>query len=368
MPFVRARHALAVAGFSALAGASGCSSEPTMGTTVRSSSETHRSRGLEKVVRLAGTVEAVRAHSAIVPRLVGQPTGSGSLLLTRLAPTGTRANLGEVLAEFDRQEQDRIARDRRSELLDLDEQIRKKKSEQAVARAHDETELKQAENDVGRARLDVQRNPLLPRIDAEKNDLALEQAQARLAQLAAAFTLKRRAAGAELRILEIRRDRAKAEADHAERNARLMTIVAPFAGIVVRKTTFRGPGQMSELHVGEEVRPGAPILDLVDSSAMQVRARVNQADIAWVTAGQRARVRLDAYPDLDFEGRVEQLAPLAVASTMTPRVREFVALISITGTHPSLMPDLSAAVDIVVPDATSNETMAVAPALRLAAR
>jgi HlyD family secretion protein len=292
---------------------------------------------------------------------VGQPTGGGGLLLTRLAPSGTRASPGDVLAEFDRQEQDRIARDRRSDLLDLDEQIRKKQAEQAVARARDETELKKAENDLGRARLDVQRNPLLARIDAEKNDLALEQAEARLAQLREAFALKRRAAGAEIRVLEIRRDRARTDADYAERNARLMTIVAPFAGVVVLKSTFRGPGQLSELRVGEEVRPGMPILDLVDSSAMQVRARINQADIADITAGQAARIRLDAYPELTFDGRIDQVAPLAVASTLTPRVREFVALISIGGSHPSLMPDLSAAVDLDVHFTPPGQTVAASP-------
>jgi HlyD family secretion protein len=79
---------------------------------------------------------------------------------------------------------------------------------------------------------------------------------------------------------------------------------------------------------------------------MQVRARVNQADIGLVAKGQAAKIRLDAYPDLAFDGRVELIAPLAVTSSMTPRVRTFVALVSIQGSNPQLMPDLTASVDL----------------------
>ena len=80
---------------------------------------------------------------------------------------------------------------------------------------------------------------------------------------------------------------------------------------------------------------------------MQVRARVSQSDINLIMPGQAAKIRLDAYPDLLFDGRVETLAPLGVASGMTPKVRAFTAVVSITGMDPQLMPDLSASVEIV---------------------
>ena len=43
---------------------------------------------------------------------------------------------------------------------------------------------------------------------------------------------------------------------------------------------------------------------------------------------------------------VEQVAPVGTTSRLTDRVRNFVALVSIQGNHPKLMPDLSAAVDV----------------------
>jgi multidrug resistance efflux pump len=296
-------------------------------------------------LRVSGTVEAVKAVTIVTPRLTGTGPGSNSLVITRLASAGSLLRAGDVLVQFDPQDQVQTAQDRRAEYLDFTEQIRRKQAEQAAALAKDQTELEQATNDVERARLDVAKNELLPKIDAEKNTLALEQAEARLRALRKTFDLKRKAAAAEIRILEIQRDRARGAMEHAEDNARRMTIVAPFEGLVVAKQVWKG-GTMGDVQEGEEVRAGLPILDLVDPRRMQVRARVNQADIELVRVGQKARVSLDAYPDLVFDGRVEQLSPLALLSTLTPKVRSFVAIVSIAGSHPNLMPDLSAAVDL----------------------
>lgn len=299
-----------------------------------------------ETLRIAGTVEAVRTLSVRAPRMRGAPS-EAPLVVTKLVPGGTRVEVGDVLAEFDRQDQERTARDRRSEFLDLEGQIRQLQAEHAAARATDLADLTVAESDIERARLDVTTNPLLPRVDAEKNDLALEEATARAAQLRTTLALKRKAANAELRILEIQRDRALSAARDAERNAALMVVRAEFSGLVVLQSVWR-QGRLAEVQESEEVRPGVAILDVVDASAMQVRARVNQADITHVSVGRPVKVRLDAYPDLVFKGRVEQVAPLAVPSALTPRVRTFTVVVSIDGSHELLMPDLSAAVDLTV--------------------
>jgi multidrug resistance efflux pump len=295
-------------------------------------------------IRATGTTEAVLSATTVAPRLAGQ---SYNLIVTRLVAGGTRVRTGDVLVEFDRQEQIRAALDRRAEYLDLEQQILKRRAEQAASLAADETALTVADHDVGRARLEIEKNQFLPRIDAEKNTLVLEQATARLAQLRQALSLKARSAAAELRMLEIRRDRAERAWRNAEANANVMIARAPFEGLAILRSTFKG-SQMAEVQEGDEIYAGTPVVDVVDPARMQVRARISQVDGGSVTVGQPATIRLDAYPDLVFDGRVEQIAPLAVSSPLTARVRMFSALIGIVGAHPKLMPDLSAAVDIAV--------------------
>jgi HlyD family secretion protein len=79
---------------------------------------------------------------------------------------------------------------------------------------------------------------------------------------------------------------------------------------------------------------------------MRVRTRVNQADINGLRVDQPVKVGLDAYPELFFGGRVAQISPIAVTSTLNPKVRNFVVLIDVSGSHANLMPDLTASLDV----------------------
>ncbi len=298
-----------------------------------------------RTLRLTGIIESVRYHNVTAPRLVGVTGPTNTLIITKLARGGSQVAPGALLVEFDRQTQLKAAFDRRAQYLDFEEQIRKKRAEQEQAKAKDDAELAVAANAVETARLEMKKNELVAKILAEKNTLRLEQVQAELKQLQETFALKRRAEEAEVRILEIQRDRARTAMQQAEQNASRMVVNSPLPGVVVLRMNWRG-SQMVEIQEGEEARPGMPIMLVVDPSAMLVRVKVNQADLHVLRAGQPARISLDAYPGLEFPGRVEQVAPVGTTSRLTDRVRNFVAIVSIQGSHPKLMPDLSAAVDV----------------------
>jgi len=269
------------------------------------------------------------------------------MIITKLVAPGATVKPGAVLVEFDRQNQERNFLDRHAEFRDLEEQIKKRKADQDAARARDDTELKQSENDVAAAELEIRKNEVISRIDAEKNQQNLEEAKARFQQLKETYNLKRTAAAADVRILEIQRDRARNAMRHAQENAQKLIIRSPLSGIVVF-TPIGRPGGMGEVQEGDEVRPGTPFLQVVDPSAMQVRARVNQADVPFLRPGQPVQVRLDAYPDLVFSGKLERLAAIGITSSMNTKVRTFATTFSIEGNDPRLLPDLSAAVEIEI--------------------
>jgi HlyD family secretion protein len=299
--------------------------------------------GAPAAVRLHGSVEPVRSHPVVVPRLTGSATGT--LVIVHLVKPGTVVKRGDLLIEFDRQAQLKTAHDREAEYSDFVEQINKKRGEQITARAHDEAEIKTAENAVKAAELEMLKNEMSPPIVAEQNTLTLAESKAKLQQLRKTFDLKRKSDVADVRALEIQRDRAKNAWTHAENNAGKMRVESPIDGMVVLKTTWKN-GTMGEVQEGEEVRSGLPILDVVDASVMRVRARVNQADIAYLHVGRPARITLDSYPAKTFSGRLEQLSQIGAISTMSNRVRTFLAVFSIDGSDAHLMPDLAAAIDV----------------------
>src|SRR5690606_1740244 len=83
-------------------------------------------------------------------------------------------------------------------------------------------------------------------------------------------------------------------------------IHAPFAGIVTVR--HRQPG--------EAVSPGMPVLTLMDPADRWVRIYVREDLVGRVALGQPAEIRVDAYPDRDFRGRVVFIAD---APEFTPR-------------------------------------------------
>jgi multidrug efflux pump subunit AcrA (membrane-fusion protein) len=296
-------------------------------------------------VRVHGIVEAVESHTIAAPRLSGQ--GLGTLVITRLVKNGSAVHQGDVLVEFDRQAQLKNVLDKEAEYKGLVAQIAKKEAEQAAARAADETELKKAEDALKTAELEVKKNEIVSRIDAEKNLENLEEARATFQQLTQTFDLKRLAAKAEKRILEIQRDRALTAMKWAQSNTEKMLVHASMDGVAVINSMWKG-GNMSEVQEGDEVRAGFPFMQVVNPAQMQIRAKVNQADIEELRQGQSVQIGLDAYPDLKFGGRVENIAAVAQASSFSGKARTVVVLFTINGTDPKLMPDLSASVDVEV--------------------
>jgi multidrug efflux pump subunit AcrA (membrane-fusion protein) len=309
-------------------------------------SATVKRQDFVRSVRLSGTVEAVNATIVAAPRLSGQ--NNNSLVIMRLIQNGRTVQPGDPLVEFDRQEQLRNALDRRAELTDLEQQIKKRQAEEVAARASDDSTLAQAKSAQEKARLELIKNDMLPKIQAEKNTLAFEEAEAKLKQLQETYDLKRRAAAADIRILEIRRERSENNMKQAESNAERMLVTSPLPGVAVIKTTWKNGGNMSEFMEGDEVRPGQPVIEVVNPAVMRVRARVNQADMNDLRSGQHVTVGLDAYPELSFSGTVDQISPIGQQSTLSPKVRTFIVLVLVQGSHPNLMPDLTASLDVEI--------------------
>ncbi len=298
-----------------------------------------------KTVRLNGVIGAVESFSVLAPRLSGQMMGSGSMVITKIARNGSSVRKGDILVEFDSQTQMKNIMDRQADYDGYLQQIRKKQADQKSARIADETDIKGAEVDVQTALVEMRKNELVPRYQAETNKANLEEARAQLKQLKETFDLKRQAEGADLRILEIQRDRALKALEHAKGNVDKMIMMSTMDGLVVLTPIYKGNRRM-EPKEGDEVGSGAAVMQVVNPSAMKVSAAVNQVDIAQVQAGQTGDIRLDAYPDLVFPGKVERISLISSSDADSKKIRFFSVMVSIQGKNPKLLPDLTAAVDV----------------------
>jgi len=312
-------------------------------------------KNLSQTLRINGTTQASRSFVVLAPKLEGAQVGS--MVVTKLAPAGSQVKNGDLLVEFDPQAQMKDYLDKKGTFDNLVSQVAQKQSDADIARAKDDTAMKQAEDELKRAQLEIQRNEVVSRIDAEKNQEAVDEGQATLKQLKETYQLKRAAATAAIKILEIQRDRAKEAMRYALGNAAKMTVHSPMEGVVVYNTIWLG-GRMGTVQQGDQVRPGVPFLQVVDPSRMQVRVDLNQVDLLKVHPGQKAEMHLDAYPGMTLPAVLQELSPLGHTGQFSEMVRTFTARFTVQGNDPRLLPDLSAAMDL---DLGSQNNVLVVP-------
>jgi multidrug efflux pump subunit AcrA (membrane-fusion protein) len=175
--------------------------------------------------------------------------------------------------------------------------------------------MMQAGSAASRAQLEMLKNEMLPKIRVEKNTLALEEAQARLKALKQTYDLKRRAAEADIKVLEIRRDRSANAMRQAATNADRMQIKSPISGIAVIKPP--GGSNMAELQEGDEVAR------VSRRRRRESRDHEGAGEGTRPTSGSRRTVRRcgrpGRYPGCPLVGTVDQISPIGVQSSLSPR-------------------------------------------------
>ena len=128
------------------------------------------------------------------------------------------------------------------------------------------------------------------------------------------------------------------------------TVIAPMSGTVTRLNVEEGEIVTSGRSAFSQ---GPAVLTIADLSKMVVKTRINEVDIAKIDLGQRVEIRVDAYRDKVFDGRVSEIAPSAY--TPDPRGGQqgdgtitFEVVIEVVGSPAELLPGMSADVDIIV--------------------
>jgi HlyD family secretion protein len=312
-------------------------------TTVGGETAVATTKNFVSVLRLSGTTEALHSRSILAPQLAGAQLDT--MVVTKVLPAGRVVHKGDLLVQFDPQAQIKDALDKKATYEDLVDQVIEKRAAEEAVRAKDEDDLHEAEDALQKAQLEMGKNEILSRIDVEKNQESLAEAQESLKQLQHTFDLKRQAATADIRTLEIQRDRARATMLYAQSNAQKMSISSPMDGVVVLNNVWLND-RMAQVQEGDQVRPGVPFMKVIDPAAMEVRVEVNQEDLLKLHLGQPAQISLDAYPQMTFPGKLEELDPLGQPSGQSDTIRTFAAVFSILGANAKLMPDLSASVDL----------------------
>lgn len=307
---------------------------------------THVQQGRVQVtVYTAGDLRASRAVQLAAPPMGGQ------LQIVQLADTGAVVRAGDVVVEFDAAEQEFNLEQARFDLQLAEQDIVKAETQAAVQTADDAVALLHARYDVRRAELDIQSSELVSAIKAQQNVLTLDEAKQRLAQLEADVKTHAETGGASAAGLREKRNKAQLSVQVAQRNIDSLHVRAPFDGVVSVRTNFQAfggiyfGGAMPDYRVGDAAFAGQPIAEVVDSSRIEVTAKLPEQDRANVVPGQTVEVAVDALPDARLRGTVRSVSGVASRGLFDSGTRQFDIAFDISG-NPSVRPGVSAAIAI----------------------
>ncbi len=149
---------------------------------------------------------------------------------------------------------------------------------------------------------------------------------------------------AESRVIQ-----AQASLDRAQKDLDNTRIIAPIDGIVLGKKVSEGQSLTSGYATPEMFTLAQ------DLTKMQIEAKVSEADVVKIKAGQTAQFTLDGYPDEKFNGTIRQVrtnysASSSSNSNSSSNSTTYTVVIDVDNTEGKFMPGMTATISIITQD------------------
>lgn len=286
----------------------------------------------------AGDVEAESSISINAPMMWG-----AKLQVIDVVPEGTIVEQGDFLLQFDVSDLEDQKKLREDQLASLQADLVKLKAQQALTIYNQEQSLQLAEYSYEQAKLRLEMRKFESQAQQEEARLELKQAEIERDKLQKQLNSQKIIHRSQIiqRQTGIREseNRVKSTIDRISR----LQILSPASGMVVYQQV-RG----ERVKEGYESRPGWPLMYIPDLSSMVIKVFINEVDRLKVKVGLQAEITLEAYPDLNFTGRVRNISRLAQVVTGEERLKGFVAYVEVNGTDPRMKPGITAQVKIIL--------------------
>lgn len=151
----------------------------------------------------------------------------------------------------------------------------------------------------------------------------------------------------------------QAKLEKFQKQVNMCKLYAPTDGMIVyanERSAMPGMTQ-PDIQEGSMVRERQRILRLPDVGHMRVNAKIDESQVARVVPGQKAKIRVDAFPGAPLQGTVERVRPLSDPNMFNAEVRLYTTLIVIDNPPPTLRPGMTAKVEILV--SRSEDVLAI---------
>src|SRR5580693_2890575 len=308
-------------------------------------------------LQFRGEVKALKSVT------ISSPAEAGDLQMMKIAPEGTAVKPGDMIVEFDKTKTEQDLLQDKSALKSAEAGIEQARAQARLSEEEDKTTVLKARYDVEAAKLEASKQEIVSKIEGEEAKLKLADAEQKLREAEAKQKSDQILHQATIESKEQASKKAAYDAERAERALTQMTLRAPSAGTISLLQHWAG-SNMVTYRPGDQAWPGAAIAELPDATTLRISARVDETERGRLASKQPVTVQLNAIPDRQFTGHIEQIGAIASMdfSSGWPITRNFILEIVLDQTDPRFKPGLTGQVTVIVdrvPDALIIPTQAM---------
>jgi HlyD family secretion protein len=277
------------------------------------------------------------------------PAEAGDLQILKIAADGTKVKTGDMIVEFDKTKTEQDFAQFRSTLKYSTADIDQTRAQSRITEEQDLTAVSKARFDLESAKLDAGKQEIVSQIEGEEAKLKVRNAEQTLREAEQKLDSDRAAAKASIQGKVETSRKAAFDVQRAESALSKMTLKAPAAGMVSLVPVWHPEGP-APFKPGDRAWPGAPLAELPDADSLRITAHVDETERGRLAPKQPVTVHLDAIPDRQFTGRIENISALATEdfSAGWPIPRDFDVHIILDDSDPRLKPGMTAQVTVIV--------------------
>lgn len=269
----------------------------------------------------------------------------GMLKITDILEDGAKVNAGDTVIRFDPSEVQKAILDAEAELEIAKAELNKMKAQQSskieelkanikiseIAYQISEIKLEQAsfESDISRREI---------RLNLDKAAIALDKAREEIIN-------QEKIHHEEVQQSLLKIKQLQTNLDEAHETLDKLTVVSPASGIaIIRDNWATG----NKWQVGDQPWSGMPMIDLPDLDELKVEAEISEVDIAKIKLGLEAEIKLDAFSDTVYYGKVISVANLAQFKDQDSKIKVFPVEVLIDRASSVFLPGMTVSCRIIV--------------------
>jgi RND family efflux transporter MFP subunit len=280
---------------------------------------------------------------------VTAPAEAGELQILKIVSDGAKVNRGDSIVEFDKTKTEQDLAQYRSSLKYATADIEQARAQARLTEEQDLTAVSKARFDLESAKLDASKQEIVSKIEGAEAQLKVNDSRESLKQAEEKLKSDRAASKATIDGKIEASKKAAFDVQRAETALSKMTLRAPVPGVISLVPVWHPEGP-APFKAGDHAWPGAPLVELPETSSLRVSARVDETERGRLALNQSVTVHMDAIPDRQFTGKINEISTIATEdySAGWPIPRNFDLRITLDQLDPRLRPGMTAQITIIV--------------------